>query len=74
MSVQPTQQSAGPETVTCGQTCASCVCVKTSGHVEQDDPIHACDSSCGGAWTGTEGTDDWTVVSFPLLNRRRERP
>lgn len=53
--------------VLCQATAEKCVCIKPSGHEQNDDPVHACDpEECGGEWTGEcrEG-GDFVAVTLP---------
>lgn len=52
----------------CGARARRCACIKPVGHAAAGDDVHACNpETCGGSWRGTFDTDDFEVVSFPLL-------
>lgn len=53
------------EIVTCGEKTAECLCVKPIDHEKDDDDIHACDTGCGGSWTGTWSSNTFKPITFP---------
>lgn len=58
----------------CGETAASCRCVKDPDHVDAGDPVHGCNpEACLGQWTGSydnsrwNGGSDWACVTRPAF-------
>lgn len=64
----------------CGETAASCRCVKDTGHVDAGDPNHGCNpADCTGEWTGTydnalwNGGRAWAIVTLPAFPKDGDR-